>query len=153
MQNDARLKDLLLGPGVYPMPLGDTGIAVVDVRDTGEAAAISLTQQGHAGKSYNLVFKEPLSGPGAAAMWSHALGKSIKYPGLGDFDAFEEQLLNTGTPSWLAYDLRAMFGGYVKRGFATSEADGARFAKLLGHQPRSYRSFAEELAKHWAATS
>jgi len=49
------------------------GIAVVDVRDIAEAAAISLIEEGHAGKTYNLVSSEMLSGPGAAAMdtiWS-----------------------------------------------------------------------------------
>ena len=29
--------------------------------------------------------------------------------------------------------------------------DRSRFAALLGHQPRTYTSFAEELAKEWAA--
>ncbi|MGH9473389.1 MAG: SDR family oxidoreductase [Terriglobales bacterium] len=151
MQNDAQLEDPLTGPGVYPMPLGDAGIAAVDVRDIGEAAAISLTQDGHAGKSYDLVSKEPLSGPRAAAIWSETLRKEIRYAGHANFDAFEEQLRKRGSPSWLAYDLRIMFQGYVERGFAPSQSDAARFADLLGHEPRTYRSYAGELAKQWAA--
>lgn len=153
MQNDARLKDLLTGPGVYPMPLGDAGIAAVDVRDIGEAAAISLTEDGHANQTYDLVSKELLSGPGAAAIWSGVLRKEIRYAGHGNFDAFEEQLRKTGSPSWLAYDIRVMFQGYVDRGFATSQLAVARCAALLRREPRTYQSYAEELGKQWAAAA
>jgi uncharacterized protein YbjT (DUF2867 family) len=150
-QNERRLKPVLTGPGVYPIPAGNQGLAVVDVRDIAEAAAISLTSEGHAGKTYDLVSSEMLSGPGAAATWSKVLGKKITYAGHVDFDAFEAQLRSTGMPSWVACDLRVMFQGYVERGLSNTEYQTARFAALLGHQPRTYSSFAEELAKEWAA--
>jgi uncharacterized protein YbjT (DUF2867 family) len=151
IQNERRLKPVLTGPGVYPIPAGNQGLAVVDVRDIAEAAAISLTEEGHKGKTYDLVSSEMLSGPDAAATWSKLLGKEITYAGHGDFDGFEAQLRKTGSPSWLVYDLRVMFQGYVERGFSNTEDQTARFAALLGHQPRTYSSFAEELAKEWAA--
>ena len=151
LQNELRLKAVLAGPGVYPVPAGNQGLAVVDVRDIAEAAAISLTQPGHQGKTYDLVSSELLTGPAAAATWSKLLGKKITYAGHGDFDGFEAQLRNTGMPSWIAYDLRVMFQGYVERGFSNTEDQTARVAALLGHQPRTYCSFAAELAKEWAA--
>jgi uncharacterized protein YbjT (DUF2867 family) len=151
VQNERWLKAVLTGPGVYPIPAGNQGIAVVDVRDIAEAAAISLTEEGHEGKMYDLVSSEMLSGPDAAATWSKLLSKEITYAGHGDFDGFEGQLRQTGSPSWMAYDLRVMFQGYVERGFSNTEDETARFAALLGHQPRTYSSFAEELAKEWAA--
>jgi uncharacterized protein YbjT (DUF2867 family) len=150
-QNERQLKPVLTGPGVYPIPIGNQGIAVADVRDIAEVAAISLTEERHKGKTYDLVSSEMLSGPGAAAIWSKLLGKEITYAGHGDFDGFEAQLRKTGTPSWLAYDLRVMFQGFVERGFSNTEYQAARFAALLGHQPRTYSSFAAELAKEWAA--
>jgi len=104
-------------------------------------------------KTYNLASKNLLSGPGAAAIWSRALGKEIRYTGHANFDAFEEQLQKTGTPSWLAYDLRVMYQAYVERGSATSKEDDAQFAKLLGHEPRAYGNYAEELARQWVAIS
>ncbi len=55
MQNDVQLKDVLTGPGIYPMPIGTAGIASADVRDIAEAAAISLTEEGHDGKTYDVV--------------------------------------------------------------------------------------------------
>ncbi|QNI30363.1 NmrA family NAD(P)-binding protein [Alloacidobacterium dinghuense] len=151
VQNERQLKPVLTGAGVYPIPAGNQGIAVVDVRDIAEAAAISLTEEGHAGKMYDLVSSELLTGPNAAAAWSKLLGKEIIYTGHGDFDGFEAQLREAGLPSWLAHDLRVMYQGYVERGFSNTEDQTARFAALLGHQPRTYSSFAEELAKEWAA--
>jgi uncharacterized protein YbjT (DUF2867 family) len=151
VQNERRLKSVLTGPGVYPIPAGNQGLAAVDVRDIAEAAAMSLTEAGHAGKTYDLVSSEMLTGPGAAATWSKLLGKKITYAGHGDFDGFEAQLRKAGTPSWIAYDLRVMFQGYVERGLSNTENQTARFAALLGHEPRTYSSFAEELAKEWAA--
>ena len=150
-QNEIRLKAVLTGPGIYPIPAGNQGLAAVDVRDIAAVAAKSLTEEGHAGKTYDLVSSEMLSGPGAAATWSKVLGKKITYAGHGDFDGFEAQLRNTGMPSWIAYDLRVMFQGYVERGLTNTEHQTARFAALLGRQPRTYSNFAAELAKEWAA--
>jgi len=153
----------LTGAGAYPIPAGDQGVAVVDVRDVAEAAAISLTEEGHEGKTYDQVSSDMLTGPDAAATWSKLLGKEITYAGHGNFDNFEAQLRKTGNPlretgtpmntrpSWLAHDLRLMFEGFVERGFRKTEDQTARFAALLGHQPRTYSSYAEELATEWAA--
>jgi len=54
-QNDLGLKPLLQQAGVYPMPIGTLGISAVDTRDIAEAAAISLTEKGHDGQTYDLV--------------------------------------------------------------------------------------------------
>jgi uncharacterized protein YbjT (DUF2867 family) len=150
-QNERGLKPALTGLGVYPIPAGNEGLAVVDIRDIAEAAAISLTKEGHSGKTYDLVSSEMLRGLDAAVTWSKLLRKDIAYAGHADFDGFEAQLRKTGNPSWVAYDLRVMFQGFIERGFSNTEAQTARFAALLGHQPRTYSSFAEELAKEWAA--
>jgi uncharacterized protein YbjT (DUF2867 family) len=148
IQNDDDLKEALTGSGIYPVPVGTQGIAIVDARDIGEAAAISLTQEGHAGKTYDLVNGELHTGPKAAAIWSRLLSKEIKYAG-HDFDAFEAQSRNAGRPSWLAYDIRTMFQGYFDRGFAPTQTEADRLTTLLGHDPRSYEAHAEELAKEW----
>src|SRR6185437_13384652 len=89
IQNERRLKPVLTGPGVYPIPAGNQGLAVVDVRDLAEAAAISLTEDGHNGRTYDLVSSEMLTGPEAAATWSRLLGRQITYVGHADFDVFE----------------------------------------------------------------
>lgn len=70
----------------------------MDVRDLAEAAAISLTEEGHNGKTYDLVSSEMLRGRGAAATWSKLLGKEVAYVGHADFDGFEAQLPAKGSP-------------------------------------------------------
>jgi uncharacterized protein YbjT (DUF2867 family) len=115
-QNDARLKPVLTGAGLYPVPIGKAGIAAIDVRDIADAAVVSLTTDGHAGKTYNLVAPDPLSGPGAAAIWSEVLNKQVRYADL-PVEAFEEQLRQI-FPAWHAMDLRLMFEGYQDCGFA-----------------------------------
>jgi uncharacterized protein YbjT (DUF2867 family) len=149
-QNDAALEAPLAGPGLYPTPIGTAGIAAVDVRDIAAAAAISLTQGGHAGKTYNLVGPAPLSGPGAAAAWAAALRKPARYAN-PPLDSFEEQLLQM-VPAWLAMELRLMFQGYQERGFAPAAADVAALTTLIGHAPRQYEDFAHETATAWGIT-
>ena len=68
----------------------------MDVRDIAEAAAISLTEEGHEGKTYDQVSSDMLTGPDAAATWSKLLGKEIIYAGHGDFDNFEAHLRKKG---------------------------------------------------------
>ena len=146
-QNDTSLKDVLMGPGIYPMPLGTPGITAVDIRDIAEAAAIALTTEGHEGKTYNLNGPEILSGSKVASIWSAVLGKKIQYTG-EDMDAFEEQMRQKA-PSWSAFDIRMMFQGYLERGFAAEKDDLKTLTELLGHAPRSYEEFARETAIEW----
>jgi uncharacterized protein YbjT (DUF2867 family) len=149
IQNDLNLKDALLGPGVYPMPIGTAGIAAADIRDIAEAAAISLTEVGHDGQTYDIVAPTIISGPGNAALWSKLLNKEIKYTG-HNFDQWE-QGMRSRMPSWSAFDLRMMFQGYFDRGFKSTETEVARLAKLLGHPPRSYEDFATHTTATWKA--
>jgi uncharacterized protein YbjT (DUF2867 family) len=149
IQNDATLKNALLDSGIYPMPIGTAGICAVDTRDIAEAAAISLTQEGHDGQTYDLVGPSVISGPGNAATWSKLLGREIKYTG-HNFDQWEQQM-RANVPGWSAFDLRMMFQGYFDRGFASTETEVARITKLLGRAPRSYEDFASETATLWKA--
>jgi uncharacterized protein YbjT (DUF2867 family) len=143
-QNDAALSDTIAKTGVYPVPLGSTGISAVDVRDIAEAAAIALTGNGHLGKTYNLVGPDILSGDKVASIWSEVLGKRIRYGG-HDMDAFEQERRKRSA-SWSAFDLRMMFQGYLERGFTAEDGDVEMLTELIGHPPRRYEDFAKEVA-------
>jgi uncharacterized protein YbjT (DUF2867 family) len=149
IQNDGNLKVALTGLGVYPMPIGTAGIAVADVRDIAAAAAISLTEDGHAGQTYDIVSSTMITGPSNAALWSKLLNKEIKYTG-HDFEQWE-QGMRPRMPSWSAYDLRMMFQGYFDRGFEPTETQVARLTTLLGRAPHTYEEFANEIAATWTA--
>ena len=148
-QNDVTLRDALTGPGLYPTPLGETGVSAVDVRDIAEATAIALTSDGHEGKVYNLNGPDALSGPKAAALWSEALGRPVRYGG-HDMDAFEKGMREPA-PAWSAFDIRMMFQGYLERGFTAEPGDIEKLTALLGHPPRSYAAFVRETAAGWNA--
>jgi uncharacterized protein YbjT (DUF2867 family) len=150
-QNDASLKNPLTKAGIYPMPLGDVGVSVVDVRDIAEAAAIVLTSGEHNGKTYNLNGPEVVSGAKAASIWGEVLGKEIRYTG-HNMDAFEEQM-RKNAPSWSAFDIRMMFEGYLERGFVAEDGDVEKLTKLLGHAPRRYEDFAKETSSQWQEMS
>ena len=150
-QNDATLKEPLTKAGIYPMPLGDVGVSVVDVRDIAEAAAIVLTSGEHSGKTYNLNGPEVVSGPKAASIWGEVLGKKIQYTG-HNMDAFEEQMRKKA-PSWSAFDIRMMFEGYLERGFVAEDGDLETLTTILGHAPRRYEDFARETFLQWQEMS
>jgi uncharacterized protein YbjT (DUF2867 family) len=149
IQNDLNLKEALTGPGIYPIPIGTVGIAAADIRDIAEAAAISLTEEGHEGQTYDIVAPATISGPGNAALWSEQLGREVKYTG-HNFDEWE-QIMRARMPSWSAFDLRMMFQGYFDRGFASTETEVSRLTKLLSHPPRSYAEFVGQTAAMWTA--
>ena len=146
IQNDASLKGAL-DAGLYPMPLGATGISAVDIRDIAEAAAIALTDKGHEGQTYNIVGPHLLSGQSAASIWSKLLNKEIRYAG-EDMDRYEKQMREL-MPGWKAFDFRMMFQGYLERGFVAQSGDIDRLTKLLGHAPRAYEDFARETVEAW----
>jgi uncharacterized protein YbjT (DUF2867 family) len=132
MQSEAQIvKPVVMGMGIYPMPIGEQGLSMVDIRDIAEAAAISLTEEGHEGQTYDLVGPTVVSGPSNAALWSKLLGKPIKYGG-HDLDLWEAQARGQ-MPSWMIFDIRAMFEGFLAQGFAATDVQVARLTKLLGH--------------------
>ena len=61
IDNELMIKDVILNHGVYPMPIGSKGVAMVDVRDIAEVAAIELIRREQA--------------PGQAADRNHQSGR------------------------------------------------------------------------------
>lgn len=147
MQNEAMMKSQIMEMGNYPWPIGPAGICAVDIRDIAEAAAISLTSEGHEGKTYDLVGPTLISGPSNAALWTTLLDRNVRYAG-HDFDEWERQM-RSQVPSWMAFDLRTMFEGFYEQGYQSTEAEVTTLTKLLGHAPRSYADYATELATVW----
>jgi len=146
-QNDYWFQEPLLQHGVYPQPLGKTGLSRVDVRDIAEAAAIALTEDGHAGETYNLVGPQVHTGESTAAVWNDVLGKEIKYAG-DDLDVWEQQFLQF-LPAWMVFDFKLMYEFFQKHGLKATESDLERQEKLIGHPPRKFEDFARETAEMW----
>lgn len=149
MNNDLTIKDVVIKNGVYPMPIGSKGLAMVDARDIAEIAAIELMRREQAAAPLplgrlNLVGPDTLTGVDVAAIWTKVLGRPIAYP--GDDTAGFEQNLRNAMPSWMAFDMRLMSERFLSDGMLPEAGDVARLTTLLGRPLRSYRDFATELA-------
>ncbi|XYH99819.1 SDR family oxidoreductase [Sorangium sp. So ce1128] len=149
MNNDLTIKDVVTGYGVYPMPIGGKGLAMIDARDIGEIAAIELIRREQAAAPLpldriNLVGPDTLTGADAAAIWTEVLGRPIAYP--GDDTAGFEQNLRQFMPSWMAFDMRLMSERFLTDGMLPEAGDVVRLTTLLGRPLRSYRDFAAEVA-------
>lgn len=149
IQNDLTIRDVITDYGIYPMPVGDKGLAMIDVRDIAEIAAIELLRREQAPQvlptnRMNLVGPDTLTGTDIAAIWSDVLGRQINYAG-GDTVVFE-QSLKQFMPPWMAYDMRMMGERFLTDGMLPEGGDVERLTTLLGRPLRSYRDFAKDTA-------
>ena len=154
MQNDLTIKDVVTGHGVYPMPIGAKGLAMIDTRDIADIAAIELIRREQALEKLpldriNLVGPDALTGASVAGIWSAALNRPVAYGG-DDTAAFEKNLLNF-MPGWMAYDMRLMSERFLTEGMNPDAGDVERLTTLLGRPLRSYRDFAAEATAAVAA--
>jgi uncharacterized protein YbjT (DUF2867 family) len=154
ISNDLTIKDAILGYGVYPMPVGSKGLAMVDVRDIGEVAAIELIRRDQAERSLplariNLVGPDTLTGSAIASIWSQVLHRDIAYGG-DDTKAFEQNL-RAFMPAWMAFDMRIMGDRFISDGMVPNAGNVERLTTLLGRPLHSYREFAMATAAAAAA--
>ncbi|CAM0555529.1 hypothetical protein EHLJMEHL_00687 [Vreelandella titanicae] len=149
IENDLTIKEVVTGYGIYPMPIGSKGLAMVDTRDIGEVAALELLRREQSVvplpiERINLVGPNTLTGQDIAAIWTDVLGRPIAYPG-EDTVAFEQNLLQH-MPSWMAYDMRLMSERFITEGMLPGTGDVDRLTALLGRPLHSYREFATQVA-------
>lgn len=149
MDNEITILDAITGYGIYPMPIGDKGLAMIDARDIGEIAAIELVRREQSPTPLpltriNLVGPDTLTGASAAAIWSDSLGREIAYP--GEDTAGFEQNMRQFMPGWMAYDMRLMAERFVSDGMLPEAGDVDRLTTLLGRPLRSYRDYVAQIA-------
>ncbi|MDB5516735.1 MAG: nucleoside-diphosphate sugar epimerase [Tardiphaga sp.] len=147
--NDLTIKDVVLGHGVYPMPIGSKGLAMIDTSDIAEIAALELIRRDRALGALpltriNLVGPDTLTGADVAAIWSDVLARPIAYG--GDDTAAFEQSLRQFMPGWMAFDMRLMSERFLSDGMIPDAGDVGRLTALLGRPLRSYRDFAADIA-------
>lgn len=148
INNDVSLKDTIRDKSIYPMPVGTTGLQMVDVRDIGEVAAIELLRREDAPKPLplrwiNLVGPDLLTAASIAKIWTDTLDQTVKP--VGDPQGLEQMFKQFG-PSWTAYDMRKMAERFQSDGMFAESGDVDHLESLLGRPLRSYRDFAQEIA-------
>ncbi len=148
MNNELMIKDVVTAHGVYPMPIGSKGLAMIDARDIGEIAAIELIRRETSAaplplERINLVGPENLTGAKAAAIWSEVLGRRVVYG--GDDTAGFEKSLRQFMPAWMAFDMRVMSERFLTEGMIPDTGDVERLTDMLGRPLRSYRDLVAEI--------
>ncbi len=147
IDNDRTVADVVMTHGVYPMPIGHKGLAMIDARDIGEIAALELirSEQGAAPPArLTLVGPETLTGPGVAGLWSEVLGRPVAYG--GDDTAGFEGRLRAFMPPWMAFDMRLMAERFQTDGMLPEAGDRERLTAMLGRPLHTYRDFATTVA-------
>ena len=149
IDNEHMIKDVVLNQGVYPMPIGGKGVAMVDARDIAEVAAIELLRRDQSPatlplETINLVGPDTLTGADVAAIWSEVLGRPVVYGG-DDPTGFEQNIASF-LPKWMAYEMRLMAERYVSDGMIPEAGDAERLTRMLGRPLHSYRGFITDIA-------
>ncbi|NKI94894.1 NmrA/HSCARG family protein [Rhizobacter sp. SG703] len=148
MQNDRQVQAVIEGYGVYPMPIGSAGVAMVDTRDVADVAVAELLRRDRAEQplprlTLEVVGPDAFTGESAAAVWSEVLGREIRYGG-DDLHAFEAQLA-TAAPGWMAFDMRLMMSRIQRHGMQPAAGTVRQLEALLGRPLRRYAALAREL--------
>ncbi len=148
MQNEFMVQQVIRDYGVYPMPIGSAGVAMVDGRDIADIAVSELLRRDRAPTALprrllDVVGPDTLTGAQAAQAWSQALGREVRYGG-DDVTGFETQMSAFG-PAWLAYDMRLMMAGIQQHGMRAEPGAVDRLQALLGRPLRTYAAFVSEV--------
>jgi len=110
-------------------------MAPVSRQDCAEAAAVTLTTQGHSGCTYEITGPEALSAPELAGLYSEVSGLPVEVADLDDA-SLTWSLLRIGTPLAASLSIVA-FGRAVRRGYF--DVVDPAFERLTGHPPRALR--------------
>jgi NAD(P)H dehydrogenase (quinone) len=114
---------------------GDGRIVPISRRDCAEAAAITLTTEGHTGKTYAITGPEALSPSDLAALYAELSGQPVKVVQLND-TMLTSVLVGIGTPMPIAWAMTA-FGRAVRRGYF--DVVDPAFERLAGRPPVALR--------------
>lgn len=136
--------------GVLYQCTGDVPTAMIDTRDIAAIVVRLLTEEGHAGKTYELSGPESLSYTQAAQKLSAATGRDIRHQDLPP-EVFQQGMISAGLPDWAAAEVVNIYG----RGFFR-EGGGAVVTtvttELLGRAPRTFDDFARDHADQFRAS-
>lgn len=149
MQGLLAFREAIIGQGKFFAAASDARVSVIDVRDIAAAAAAALTEEGHAGKTYDLTGPQALSHGEMAEKLSVALGRRIEFVDVSP-EAMREALIGAGLSVWQAEGLIEDYAHYA-RGEAAEVAPGVQEA--TGNPPRSFADFASAYAGEFSGST
>ena len=135
-----------LAAGELALPVGDVREPFVDAEDIADVAVAALTEDGHAGRLYELTGPRALTFAEAVAEIGRATGRSLRYTPI-PIEAFEAGLKAEDAPPDLIALLRYLFTE-VLDGRNEQLTDGVQ--RALGREPRDFTAFARRAAAEGA---
>ena len=136
MNNDLTIKDVVTGYGVYPMPIGGKGLAMIDARDIGEIAAIELIRREQSADAAAARPDQPrrsrhadrhaMSPPSGRRCWA------ARSPMAATTPPASSRTCRQFMPSWMAFDMRLMSERFLTEGMIPEAGDVERLTALLG---------------------
>lgn len=127
------------------VPVGNTKTSFIDVRDIGAIAALALTEEGYAGKNYDLTGSEALDYWEAARIMSEVLGHKIVYRNPNPF-YFLIETIRRGTPFMFAL---VQMGLYTSTRFGMAENITREVKNLTGRKPILFRQYVIDYKDNW----
>ena len=128
--------------GEVVLPAGDVPEPFIDADDIADVAVAALTEDGHAGRLYEMTGPRMLSFPEAVRAIAGATGREIRYVQVFP-EEFASALSEQGLPAPLVWLLNYLFTT-VLDGRNASLADGVR--RALGREPRDFAEYVRNAA-------
>jgi uncharacterized protein YbjT (DUF2867 family) len=127
------------------VPVGNAKTCFIDARDIGAVAALALTEEGHAGKNYDLTGSEALDYWEATRIMSEVLGRKIVYRNLNVF-YFLIETVRRGTPFVFAL---VQMGLYTSTRFGMAKNVTLKVENLTGRKPILFRQYVIDYRDNW----
>ena len=140
MQNILAQWDTMIGDGCYrvPYPL-ETQLSLVDLKDVAEAARLVLTEDGHAGATYEVIGTKPMSQIEVAQTLSDGLGREVTAERT-PIEVWEQGARDAGLGTYAIETLMQMFHYYEHHDFVGSPQI---LSWLLGRPPTTLATVIE----------
>ena len=144
MQNILPHWEKIYQAGVYPVPYAaGTRLSLVDLDDVAQAAAVVLTEPGHAGATYELVGTQAISQNELAVILSQRLGRPVHVEVL-PLKTWERQARASGLGDYQVEALTRMFRYYAHHGFS---GNPHVLSWLLNRPPTTIEAFIDRVVQ------
>lgn len=139
--SEGYLRDPILG-GMLPMPGGDVQEPIIDIEDIADVAVAALTEDGHAGKLYEVTGPQLMTFAEMADILSDAIGRPIRHIPI-TFEDFHASVSKVGGDA--IADVFTAIARETLDGRNAHLTDGVEHA--IGRKPRDFKAFARAAAK------
>lgn len=148
MQNVLAGWNEIVEQGVYRVPYAvETRLGMVDLADVAAAAAVVLTEPGHAGATYELAGSEVLTQTEVAAILSRELRRPVRAETVSR-QTWAQRARAAGLGDFQVDTLLKMFRYYEQHGFW---GNPRALHWLLGRPPATFAGFAARVARPGSA--